>query len=248
MNTFNKLKAVIGLAFGDEGKGNTVAYLTNQEQQSGKSVLVVRFSGSSQATHTAQVDGVRHSFAHFGAGTLTGAHTFWSKFCPFEPLTFYHEYQKLLNMPSVPPIKFFADPLCPVVTPFDILANQYGQANLKHGTTGQGHGTTMQRQEDHYKLHLIDLTSEAVWLLKFENIKKYYQAKYPSINFGNPLELFRQRIAELFDIIEIMPLSAITRKYDSVICEGSQGILLDQDYGFFPHVTRSYTTHVTLNN
>ncbi len=238
-----KAKVVLGLAFGDEGKGNTVAYLANKDlgELDGQP-LVVRFSGASQATHTAEVGGVNHSFAHFGAGSLTGAHTFWSKFCAFDPLTYYHEYRKLLNNSQVPPLKFFVDPRCPVITPYDIIANQQGQQNLKHGTTGQGYGTTMQRQEDHYKLYVVDLFSPRIWVPKFNAIREYYEKKYPSIIFKDQIEIFETRVAQVLETITLASLESIANKYHSIICEGSQGILLDQDYGFFPNVTRSYTT------
>src|SRR5262249_6068033 len=60
----------VGLAFGDEGKGATVDFLTRHFSAD----LVVRYCGGSQAGHNVELpDGQRHTFSQFGAGTLVQA-------------------------------------------------------------------------------------------------------------------------------------------------------------------------------
>src|SRR5258708_30654998 len=57
----------VGLGFGDEGKGATVDFLPRRLEAD----LVVRYCGGSQAGHNVELpDGLRHTFAQFGAGTL----------------------------------------------------------------------------------------------------------------------------------------------------------------------------------
>ncbi|MEM9930725.1 MAG: adenylosuccinate synthetase, partial [Bacteroidota bacterium] len=84
---------VLGLAFGDEGKGVTTDYLCRQAERP----LVIRFSGGHQAGHTVvSPQGRRHVFSNFGAGTLAGAPTFWSKYCTFHPVGYANEHESLL--------------------------------------------------------------------------------------------------------------------------------------------------------
>lgn len=69
---------VVGLTYGDEGKGTTVDYLTRSQNAS----LIVRFNGGPQAAHfVVRDDGAVHCFAQFGAGTMVeGVKTFHSRF------------------------------------------------------------------------------------------------------------------------------------------------------------------------
>src|SRR5438270_11967493 len=61
---------IVGLGFGDEGKGAAVDFLTRHFGAD----LVVRYCGGSQAGHNVQLpDGRRHTFSQFGAGTLVDA-------------------------------------------------------------------------------------------------------------------------------------------------------------------------------
>ena len=97
--------AVIGLGFGDEGKGLTVNHLANKLDNP----LVIRYSGGQQAGHTVIKDGYKHTFSNFGSGTLSGAPTYWSKYCSFDPVGFAKEYNKLKN-DGYDPVIFFCKP------------------------------------------------------------------------------------------------------------------------------------------
>ncbi len=61
-------RAVIGLGFGDEGKGITTDYLCSRANNP----LVIRFSGGQQAGHTVVNKFGKHTFSNFGSGTLRG--------------------------------------------------------------------------------------------------------------------------------------------------------------------------------
>lgn len=104
-------KAVIGLGFGDEGKGLFTDYLCSQSANP----LVVRFSGGQQAGHTVVRDGIRHVFSNFCAGALQGAPSYFSKFCTIDPIGIVNELTVLLDK-GVEPL-LFIDTNCPVTTP-----------------------------------------------------------------------------------------------------------------------------------
>jgi adenylosuccinate synthase len=219
-------KAVIGLAYGDEGKGLTTSYLCSKTYNP----IVVRFNGGPQAGHTVVYQDKRHVFSGFGSGSLQNIPTYWSKFCCFYPMSFVREY-KLLNKPII-----YVNPLSPVITRWDIDHNRHTEKKNKHGSVGMGVGSTIQRQEDHYKLFVQDLFYETVLVQKLKAIANYYL-------IDNPEQDILEFLAAISEVKKIIQLSddSILYKYTPIF-EGAQGILLDMDFGFFPNVTRSNTT------
>jgi len=235
-----KTSAVVGLGFGDEGKGLATSYLCSKHERS----LVVRFQGGHQAGHTVVWNGLHHIFSNFGSGTLQGVPTYWSRFCTINPSAILRELEVLKNKGIERP-RLYVDPLCPVVTPFDILYNQDQETSNSHGSVGVGFGTTIERNEKHYHLYVKDLFYENVFIAKLDNIINYYKnlmhVKWDVAreSFIESIKIFRKIYA-----VEIVSLKSILERFDfeSIIFEGAQGILLDMDYGFFPNVTRSNCT------
>jgi adenylosuccinate synthase len=217
---------VVGLGYGDEGKGLSTSFLCSRT----KTPLVVRFNGGHQAGHTVVYNGKRHVFSGFGSGSLQGVPTYWSSFCTFYPCSFLREY-KLLDNPII-----YVNPLCPVTTPFDIDYNRNTEKKNKHGSVGMGFGATIQRQNDYYKLFVQDLFYEKILINKLKSISNYYK----SINVDEQIEYFLKSVREVINIIKLSD-DSILKKYTPIF-EGAQGILLDMDFGFFPNVTRSNTT------
>lgn len=240
---------VLGCLFGDEGKGLVTSWLCEQNKANNNK-FVIRFSGGQQAGHTVVFEGKRHIFSNFGSGTLQGVPTYWSKYCTFYPSTFMNEYDVLQKICS--PSEFYIDPTCPVTTPYDVYVNRSNK-HQEGATVGLGIGQTWQRHEEHYRLIVQDLFHEKVWREKLRLIKSYYWS-YP-IDYAideSELEHFEESIKRCIEIIKpsfFDPKESIIDYH--YIYEGSQGILLDQDHGFFPDVTRSYTTSrnaLKLNN
>lgn len=237
-----KVKIIIGSQFGDEGKGLMTSYLCSQSSNP----LVIRFSGGQQAGHTVVHEGHRHVFSNFGSGTLQGCPTYWSEYCTFSPLGVLNEYNALKKIKGLEP-QLFVHPLCPVTTPYDRAYNCSLEKLNNHGSCGVGVGATIQRQEDYYKLYVQDLFHEDVLRQKLYNIRSYYAKKASieprflddvmKVNLGD----FFYIVNEVKKIIKMDDGTIMGNGYD-LIFEGSQGILLDQDFGFFPNVTRSNTT------
>lgn len=222
---------VVGLNYGDEGKGLMTSYLVNQNPEA----TVVRFNGGHQAGHTVVHEGKRHVFSSFGSGTLQGADTYWSQFCTVHPTAFMNEYKVLKDMGINPVI--ICHPLCPVATPYDVLFNRETEDLIGHGSVGVGFGATLQRQQDFYKLYVKDMYYPKVFKAKLENIKAYYKDVYVA---EDTLEKYMKDVEYMQQIIEVTDV-APNSTFDTIY-EGAQGILLDMDHGFFPNVTRSNTT------
>jgi adenylosuccinate synthase len=232
--------AVIGAGFGDEGKGRVVDFLCSRA----KDPLVVRFSGGPQAAHRVQLeDGRSHVFAHFGSGTFRGAPTYWTHYCPVNPYSLLKEYG-VLRSKGVRP-RIYIDSRCPLITPYEIEQNDFRRA--QHGTCGMGIYETMQREKDNYHLLVEDLEEPSVFRKKMQQLDWYYEHNCD----GDQLDLFYNATTaffgsgdpELAEDIRIVDgeTQSIKIAGNTVIFEGSQGLLLDQNIGFFPNVTPSNT-------
>jgi adenylosuccinate synthase len=227
---------VLGLGFGDEGKGLVTSYLCSKVTRP----IVVRFNGGHQAGHTVIHKNRRHVFSSFGSGTLQGVPTYWSKHCTVYPIALVNEYTELLQLlPEGPKPILILDPLCPITTPYDVAFNQRTAKHTGHGSVGVGFGTTLQRHQDNYKLFAQDLLHPVILKIKLEQIRKYYK----ELNVEIEDALLNHFLNDCRIVAEITRIddSGILLSFNPIF-EGAQGILLDQDHGFFPHVTRSYTT------
>lgn len=228
------MKAVIGLGFGDEGKGLTTDFLCLQNP----SATVIRFSGGHQAGHTVVHNGLRHVFSNFGSGTLSGNNTFISEHAIVSPINLYNEYIVLNEKGLYPKISIHDN--CMITTPFDFYVNRDNRNNIKHGTCGMGIGSTVARNEAHQTLVFSDLKSSTILNIKLDLIAKYYGLISESVDLKPELDAFKQACNFLVKKIAI-PSEIFIPTITDKIFEGSQGLLLDQNIGFFPHVTRANT-------
>ena len=222
-------KAVIGTGFGDEGKGLFTDYLCSNAEQP----LVIRFSGGQQAGHTVVRNGIRHVFSNFGSGTLQGVPSYFARFCTIDPVGIVNELEVLLEK-GVEPL-LYIDAECPVTTPYDIC---YNQQHHPHGSCGVGVGATINREEHFYSLTFADLFHPWVLKTRLELIQDFYRAQMNDVDVEDFLHCC--------SVLTRSPWVRISHglppgQFSEYIYEGSQGLLLDPHYGFFPYVTRSDT-------
>ena len=233
-----KIIIVVGLGFGDEGKGMTVNSLCSDPNNE----MVIRMSGGQQCGHTVVTDKIRHVFSSFGSGTLKGVPTYWSEYCTVDPMSVIKEGNKLIEQGITPKIIYNANAM--ITTPFDVVQNIMVDLNKGHGTVGVGFGATIQRNESHYRLNVRDLYFSKIRDEKLKNILKYYGYTTPLNTkaqkfYDNFIEAC-DKFIKMYDFVE--NFAQLHTRDKKLIFEGGQGIMLDQDYGFFPNVTRSYTT------
>jgi len=240
-----KISIVVDLGFGDSGKGLCVDWLAGQQASSS---LVLRFSGGHQVGHTVAFNGKRHTFSNFGAGSFRGVPTYYSEHCTVFPPAMLMEAEDLspLNL-----VTYF-HPRVKVCTPWDIAFNQAIEQQNQHGSCGVGYGTTVMRHRKGITLFALDLANPWVFRQKLNSIKEYYQQACGD----NPelQSLFQSKIQHLNinkfildcdrarPLYQLARLSDLSEGYQHWIFEGSQGVLLDEDHGIFPHVTPSFTT------
>ncbi len=247
-------KAIIGSGFGDEGKGLLTDYFASKSNN----CLIVRYNGGAQASHTVEMpDGKRHAFSHFGAGTFANAPTFLSKYFIINPILFNKELRELKSLPKV-----FVDPDCFVTTPYDMILNQIAESNRngnKHGSCGIGINETVERcQDSQFRLTVRDLFDPIQILEKMiEYINIYLPKRVVKLGIlgipehskdimmnKNILLNWKEDCKQFLNCITLSE-NDLLKKYDNIIFEGAQGLLLDEKSSYFPHVTRSRTG---LNN
>lgn len=230
-----KAYAVIGASFGDEGKGNLTDYLCATKHAD----LVVRFSGGAQAGHTVTTpDGKRHVFHHFGSGTLLGVPTFLSEYFIVNPLQFMKEHPDLQAYNPV----VYVDPRALVTTPWDMLVNQAYERKLgRKASCGIGINETMQRTKAGYRLtvdNMLDL--ETLAAIRHKHVpKRCRELGIGSVNmFDNDwLTIYWDAAINFKRHTKL----AVRPPGETVVFEGAQGLLLDQNSLHFPHVTHANT-------
>lgn len=225
-----KIKIVIGSTFGDEGKGNVVQWLCQQALNAGKKVAVVRYSGDPQAAHTVYYKGIKHICSSYGAGVLLNIPTILSSNVLIDPISMQKERRELINKGIKSP-KIILDSICPnIITPFDVYFNQQDLKTLNDGSCGKGINAAKQRISDgYYSLNSLENWNTAKRYYKYKhslNIELSDELKQTYINAHNWFNRTRQCY---FSYCE----------FDELILEGSQGLLLDEDFGFNPHTTSS---------
>lgn len=225
------VSAVIGLGFGDEGKGLVTNALCEHYP---KDNLVVRYCGGQQAGHTVVTANTSHVFANFGSGSFQNIPTYWSKFCTVDPRGILVELG-VLETKGIKPV-LYIDAECPVTTPFEIEINKTHSQYRSHGTCGVGVGLTIQREENHFSILAKDFLYPEVLKIKIELLKQHYGVTIDK----NKIATWLFEIEHLLghDHIQIVYGLPKAKHYTF---EGSQGLMLDQNIGFFPHVTRSNT-------
>lgn len=249
-----KVYVVLGLGFGDEGKGLTTDYLCLNAKRG----IVIRYNGGHQAGHTVvNGNGDRHVFSNFGSGSFRKIPTYWSSFCTFSPIFFLEE----LDILPVEPI-IYIDKQCPVTTHYDVLYNRAVESSRgknRHGSCGVGFGATIDRSKTpSLKLTFEDLFNADVCISKMEAIKLYYKDKINTetvydfelfdhynedIKFFDSIQKLKELIgSEKIILTEEREIFSKESLWETYIFEGAQGIMLDIDTGLKPYVTKSNTT------
>lgn len=250
---------VVGLAFGDEGKGSWVDYLCRKHNIKN----VVRFNGGAQALHHVTTEaGVTHGFSQFGSHSFVpGAKTLLSRFMLIEPIELMQEAYKLKQKGILAVLRtLFISADAPIIPYTNVLLNRIMEAargNQRHGSCGLGIGLTQRdidvgtkpviRAGDLLNLsllrskvteHFIATIEEArEWIGDGKSVYAQELARFDVEQYLEILEAFAPRVRI---IPETLFLSLIRR--DAAVFEGAQGALLDQYQGTFPYCTRSTTT------
>jgi len=266
--TNNNAFVVVGLGYGDEGKGSVVDYLVRQHQIK----LVVRFNGGPQAAHhVVTPEGIMHCFSQFGSGTLVpGVETFLTGYMLVDPLAIEAENEVLKEKGIKDGFeRLIIDRACPVVTPFHKIINrmlEISRGKAKYGSCGKGVGETIKDLQclNERTLFVKDFFNETVlrqkldflWRMKLDLAEQLVKAHRNNKKLLSYLEQIQRTdyvdclveaycrfISEAGVRIEDEPyLIKRLNEREDVVFEGAQGVLLDVKAGFKPYITKTDTT------
>lgn len=260
-----KASVVVGANFGDEGKGLVTNWLSDDQ------TTVIRFNGGAQAGHTVEHPTIgRTVFSHLGAGSHKDASTWLSEDFVLNPVIFRSELEEFNKKVGWrPPIWY--DYRCKFTTPWDMVINQeveQKRADGRHGSVGLGFGETIERYEqigltlsiddvhkcrnDFVKFMVDKWVPNRAKDLGIESRIDYIQDTFSNKNFVdrffNDIDYFLTHANSVKASDPSNSLSIINgHRTKKIVCEGAQGLLLDQHYGSFPHVTRSNTGLMNIN-
>lgn len=226
-----EVKIVLGYTFGDEGKGVTTQWLCRKAIEEGKKPVVVRFSGGPQAGHTVNNGSVEHVCSSFGSGVLLGVPTRLDSQVYVDPIALMREYDILRAKGFNPSISI--NDRCRIITPSDVLANRINGKVLKDGSCGMGI----------YPTYLRSFPN----IFPTDTFKKACEfpgdilKRAAAFNIEVDASSYDSQFIEACNRLKELEQESRNGKVDVLIYEGSQGLLLDMDRGFFPNVTPSKT-------
>ena len=235
-------KAVIGLQWGDEGKGKIVDYLSE------KFDLVARYQGGNNAGHTVIVEDVTYKLNLIPSGVIRGKVCFLGQGIVLDPDHFLKEYQQICEKISNPNIYLSSN--IPLILPYHKQLDKINESILtgedKIGTTAKGIGPAYQDKVGRKSIKLYDLKSLDKIKEKLESIKKFYDPVLNAyqeevINIDQYLTILDSFYKEVGSLI--VDNSFIKKNFNqqNILFEGAQGALLDLDHGSYPFVTSSNT-------
>ena len=231
------IKVVIGANFGDEGKGMMANYFSSK---SPSNVLNILYNGGVQRGHT--VNG--HVFHCFGSSTFNGSDTYYDKNFIVNPIGIVQESEDI-GYRSI-----YTHPDCRVTTPYDMIINQTLEdmrGNGRHGSCGLGIYETILRHK-YFPIFVEDLFDPTKIYNKIKDIRdKYVPIRLKEIGIKNipnvsiePFMIASEIISN--SVLNLSDLETLSKKYNTLIFEGGQGLLLSEgNHEYFPHLTPSYT-------
>ena len=224
-------KVVIGANYGDEGKGLVSGSLAREAYINGKKTLTIFYNGTSQRAHTF----CKRIFRSVAPGSIYGSDTYYDKDFVVDPISLWISGEKPIIHPN-----------CRVILPCDVIKNrnlerQRGQE--RHGSCGFGLFECVKRYKEGGPLNKtfgeIMHTSPYALYKYLKYIEKVY-GKFDDdlYNMDNLMMCFEK----FKNHIPVKWLAEILDDYDTIIFEGGQGLLLDQNNAVdFPYLTPSST-------
>ena len=240
--------AVIGMQWGDEGKGKIVDRLTDRAS------VVARFQGGHNAGHTLVIDGERTVLHLVPSGVMReGVRCLIGHGVVLSPTAFVEEMSMLIERGVPAAERVRVSDACPLILPYHAAldrAREAARGAAAIGTTGRGIGPAYEDKAARRAMRVGDLLDPARLDEKLRILDEYHNFILTRWFGADPID-----IAEVHDALDaaverIRPLvtdvpgvlHAALDAGDGVLLEGAQGACLDIDQGTFPFVTSSNTT------
>jgi len=253
--------ALVDLGFGDAGKGKFV----DAWVRASGAHTVVRFNGGAQAGHNVVLpDGRHHTFSQWGAGSFVpGVATVLAEPVVVHPGALLQEARALIRLGVQDAwSRLLINARCHVTTPFLQAAGrlrEWARGAAAHGSCGVGFGETVALSLDRPELGLryADLAQPARALARLRDQQAWLRSQWPqapcpaaqadwaALQDDALAERWLVQAHEAWRLAPGQSLDAIAQRLSqpgTVVFEGAQGVLLDEDHGFHPHTTWSRVT------
>ena len=240
-----KVDVLLGLQWGDEGKGKVVDVLTPRYD------VVARFQGGPNAGHTLEFNGQKYVLRSIPSGIFQhGQINIIGNGVVLDPILFTDEAKGLeasgIDLKKVLKISKKAHLILPTHRLLD-AAYELLKGDAKIGTTGKGIGPTYTDKVSRNGLRLGDIFSD--FEAKYQAAKNRHIALLKALTGEIPdvseLEAKWMEGIEYIKQYELIDSEHVVNKLlaqgKSVLCEGAQGSMLDVDFGSYPFVTSSNT-------
>ena len=239
---------LLGLQWGDEGKGKIVDVLTSKYD------IIARFQGGPNAGHTLVFNGRKHVLHTIPSGIFhEDKINLVGNGVVIDPVIFKKELDKLKEVDVDYKKSMLISRKAHLILPTHRIidaASEKAKGKKKIGSTLKGIGPTYMDKTGRNGIRVGDLESKD-WLIKYRNLANKHQKMvdfyYVEIEYDlDELE------KEFFNATEVLKSLKFTdseeyifkaqRNSKSILAEGAQGSLLDIDFGTYPYVTSSNTT------
>lgn len=239
-----KADILLGLQWGDEGKGKVVDVLTPRYD------VVARFQGGPNAGHTLEFEGNKYVLRSIPSGIFQGGKVnIIGNGVVLDPVLFREEAEQLAASGHDLTQRLYISKKAHLILPTHRMldaAYEAAKGAGKIGTTGKGIGPTYTDKISRNGLRVGDI------FLDFENryntLKARHEAILASLNFQYDITELEQRWMEAIEYLKKFPIidsehtiNNLLRDGKSVLAEGAQGTMLDVDFGSYPFVTSSNT-------
>jgi len=223
---------IVGLQFGDEGKGK-ISYLLCREAD-----CVVRFQGGANAGHTVIVNGRKLKFNIIPAGSAAGAMPCIGSGTVVDLEEVFEELELLRSIGVEP--KLMVSRAASVVLPVHKLLDakiEEIRGGRAVGTTRRGIGPTYSDKALRTGIRIEDLLDDAVLREKLEILRRMHGLEVDELE---KLLKYGKRIEPYIGDVELY-VNELLDGGGRIVFEGAQGTLLDINYGTYPYVTSSNT-------
>lgn len=237
--------AIIGLQWGDEGKGKIVDFLADQFD------AVVRFQGGHNAGHTIKVGDKTYKLSLLPSGVIRDKFSVIGSGVVVDPVALFSEIKKIGEAGiNISPAKLnIADNCCLILSihrELDQFLEEH-KGEKKIGTTGRGIGPAYEDKAGRRAIRICDLYNEKTLRERLESLLFYHNLLRKSLGVVEvKIADLMIELSQIKEQIEayVKPAYEIFQKLHfckNVMFEGAQGALLDVNFGTFPFVTSSNT-------
>lgn len=241
-----KVDVLLGLQWGDEGKGKLVDALTGDYD------IIARFQGGPNAGHTLEFNKQKHVLHTIPSGIFhPEKDNLIGNGLVIDPVVFKKEVDRIASFGHDVHQNLFISKKSHLILPTHRLldaASETSKGNDKIGSTLKGIGPAYTDKTGREGLRIGDILEDS-FLERYKNLRDQHLAKIKQFNFPIDLQPLEDEWLAAIDFIRTFKF--VNGEYlvnewlnagRRILAEGAQGSMLDIDFGSYPFVTSSNTT------